>query len=67
MNLDHTAISKSNGAVISELTTHLRIEGGSVQDDFNFSRRTNRRGWNAIDQQACHLCVRGALCVANKS
>ena len=67
MNLDNTAISKSDGAVISELTTHFRIEGGSVQDDFYFSRRTDRRGWNAVNQQAGNLGVRGALCVANKS
>ena len=67
MYLDNTAISKSNGAVISKLTTHLCIEGGSVQDDLYFSRRTNRRGWNAIDQQTGHLGIRGALCVANES
>ena len=49
MNFDNTAISKSNSAMISELTTHLCIEGSPVQDDFNFSGRTNRRCWDTIN------------------
>ena len=67
MYLDNTAISKSNGAVISKLTTHLCVEGSSVQDDFYFGGCTNRRSWNAINQQTGHLGIRGALCVANES
>ena len=41
VDLDDGAVGHADGTVVSQLATHLRIEGGAVQNDLNLSRSIN--------------------------
>ena len=66
VNLNDAAASETDRAMVGELATHFRVEGGAVEDDLNLGGSARSGSRHTINEQSLHGRLGGLLRVAQE-